>query len=73
MVQQVSLMMFSWNMVDYPMSEQVEGTILRCSYSFGLFVGLLLHAKKLGTKVLGPGLDNCFLNVWVECYGGAGG
>ena len=42
MVQQVSLMMFSLNMVDFPMSflslstcfvGQVEGTILRCSYS----------------------------------------
>ena len=55
LVQQVSFMMFSLNMVDYPMSflllsslnffgGQVEGTILRCSYSLSLVVGPLLHA-----------------------------
>ena len=46
-VQQLSLMMFSLNMVDYPMSflllstwdlfdGQLEGTNLRCSYSYML-------------------------------------
>ena len=53
MMQKVRLMMFSLNMVDYSMSflllflffaGQVGGTILRCSYSLSLFVGLLLHA-----------------------------
>ena len=54
-MQQVGLMMFSLNMVDYPMSflllstwdffgGQVEGTILRCSYSLSSVVGPLLHA-----------------------------
>ena len=55
MMRQVSLMMFSLNMVDYPMSflllsswiffgGQVQGTILRCSYSLSIVVGPLLHA-----------------------------
>ena len=55
MVQYVSLMMFSLNMVDYPMSflllaswiffaGQVQGTILKCSYSLSFVVGPLLHA-----------------------------
>ena len=55
MVQPVSLMMFSLNMVDYPVyssycppgiswAGQVKGTILRCSYSLTFFVGPLLHA-----------------------------
>ena len=54
MVQQVSLMMSFLTMVDYPMSflllstliffgGQVEGTILRCSYSLSFVVGPLLH------------------------------
>ena len=55
MMRQVSLMMFSLNMVDYHMSflllsswiffgGQVQGTILRCSYSLSIAVGPLLHA-----------------------------
>ena len=55
MMRQVSLMMFSLNMVDYPMSflllsswiffgGQVQGTILRCSYSLSFVMGPLLHA-----------------------------
>ena len=55
MVQQVSLMMSYLTMVDYPVSflllstwiffgGQVEGTILRCSYSLSFVVGPLLHA-----------------------------
>ena len=55
MVQCVSLMMFSLYMVDYPMfflllsswiffGGQVQGTILRCSYSLSIVVGPLLHA-----------------------------
>ena len=54
-VQNWSLMMFSLNMVDYPMTflllsiwiilaGQVEGTILSKFYSLGLIVGPLLHA-----------------------------
>ena len=54
MVQQVSLMMFSLNMVDYSMSflslsswtffgGQVQGTILRCSSSLSFVVGPVLH------------------------------
>ena len=55
MVQQVSLMMFSLNMVDYPMSflslstwdffgGQVEGNFLRYSYSLSFVAGPPLHA-----------------------------
>ena len=55
MVQYVSLMMFSLNIVDYPMSflllsswiflaGQVQGTILKCSYSSSFVVEPLLHA-----------------------------
>ena len=55
MVQQVSLMMSYLTMVDYPVSflllstwiffgGQVEGTILRCSYSLSFVVGPLPHA-----------------------------
>ena len=58
MVQEVRLMMFSLNMVDYTMSflslstcdffaGQVGGTILNLSYSLTFDVGPLLHAKKL--------------------------
>ena len=48
MMQQVSLMMFSLNMVDCPagiyFGGQVLGTILRCSYSLSFVIGHLLHA-----------------------------
>ena len=58
MVQYVSLIIFSLNMVNYPMSflllsswnffaGQVQGTILKCSYSLSIVVGPLLHAFKL--------------------------
>ena len=51
MVPNVILMMFSENMVDYPMSflslSTVEGTIQRHSYSLSFFVGPFLHASKL--------------------------
>ena len=51
-------------MVDYPISflllptwiffgGQVQGTILRCSYSLSIVVGPLLHALKLGVVVGG--------------------
>ena len=50
-VQHGSLMMFSLNTVDYPMSflslstlNQIKGTILSKFYSLGLVVGHLLHA-----------------------------
>ena len=54
-VQHVRLMMFTLNMVDYPMSflslstwdcfgGQVEGTIPRCSFSLSFVLGPLLHA-----------------------------
>ena len=55
LMEEVSLMMFSLNMVDSPMSflllsswnlfdGQVQGTILRCSYSLSFVMGPLLHA-----------------------------
>ena len=47
MMQQVRLMMFSLNMVDYSMSffaGQVGGTTLNLSYSLRFIVGPLLHA-----------------------------
>ena len=37
MVQQVRLMMFSLNMVDYLSLSPPEGTILRCSYTLSFF------------------------------------
>ena len=59
MMQQVSLMIFSLTMVDYPMTflllhsefflgGHVQGTILRCSYSLKFVVWFMLKSCGVG-------------------------